>query len=213
MVLTLKRWKSRSSPGIEAGGHIKTHSLVRDPSCKRRRPSFNKGPTPPFARPTHGRATGDAGWSSPVARQAHNLKVVGSNPTPATNDTKHPLSEGPGALLVWANSISVKLHAAWPDTPSTARGLQSDRLAAHERGLYNQVANPAGGSRLQPGAPALSSWICRAPDEDRVRHQLRAVIANDPLGLPRTKSIWQRDSQPNACGNPEAVQAGLQMLL
>ena len=28
-----------------------------------------------------------AGWSSPVARQAHNLKVVGSNPTPATNTT------------------------------------------------------------------------------------------------------------------------------
>ncbi len=28
---------------------------------------------------------GDAGWSSSVARQAHNLKVVGSNPTPATN--------------------------------------------------------------------------------------------------------------------------------
>ena len=27
-----------------------------------------------------------AGWSSLVARQAHNLKVVGSNPTPATND-------------------------------------------------------------------------------------------------------------------------------
>ena len=30
---------------------------------------------------------GGAGWSSPVARQAHNLKVVGSNPTPATNET------------------------------------------------------------------------------------------------------------------------------
>jgi hypothetical protein len=28
-----------------------------------------------------------AGWSSPVARQAHNLKVVGSNPAPATNFT------------------------------------------------------------------------------------------------------------------------------
>ena len=26
----------------------------------------------------------DAGWSSLVAHQAHNLKVVGSNPTPAT---------------------------------------------------------------------------------------------------------------------------------
>ena len=34
-----------------------------------------------------------AGWSSPVARQAHNLKVVGSNPTPATNMTlRTPLS-------------------------------------------------------------------------------------------------------------------------
>ena len=29
-------------------------------------------------------ARGNAGWSSPVARQAHNLKVVGSNPAPAT---------------------------------------------------------------------------------------------------------------------------------
>ena len=26
-----------------------------------------------------------AGWSSPVARQAHNLKAAGSNPAPATN--------------------------------------------------------------------------------------------------------------------------------
>ena len=29
----------------------------------------------------------NAGWSSPVARQAHNLKVAGSNPAPATNIT------------------------------------------------------------------------------------------------------------------------------
>lgn len=35
------------------------------------------------------RLTAGAGWSSPVARQAHNLKVVGSNPTPATN-ASHP---------------------------------------------------------------------------------------------------------------------------
>ena len=35
-----------------------------------------------------------AGWSSPVARQAHNLKVVGSNPTPATSSLKCPLESG-----------------------------------------------------------------------------------------------------------------------
>ena len=32
----------------------------------------------------------NAGWSSPVARQAHNLKVIGSNPIPATNLMKNP---------------------------------------------------------------------------------------------------------------------------
>jgi hypothetical protein len=31
-----------------------------------------------------------AGWSSPVARQAHNLKVIGSNPIPATKLMKNP---------------------------------------------------------------------------------------------------------------------------
>jgi predicted GIY-YIG superfamily endonuclease len=33
----------------------------------------------------YGAAVRVAGWSSPVARQAHNLKVPGSNPGPATN--------------------------------------------------------------------------------------------------------------------------------
>ena len=35
-------------------------------------------------KPQHGHYT-VAGWSSPVARQAHNLKVVSSNLAPATN--------------------------------------------------------------------------------------------------------------------------------
>src|SRR5437763_6430464 len=32
----------------------------------------------------------DAGWSSPVAREAHNLEVVGSNPAPATDVVRLP---------------------------------------------------------------------------------------------------------------------------
>ncbi len=35
-------------------------------------------------------ALADAGWSSPEARRAHNPKVVGSNPTPATKYYKKP---------------------------------------------------------------------------------------------------------------------------
>jgi hypothetical protein len=36
----------------------------------------------------------DAGWSSLVARRAHNPKVVGSNPAPATIFTKEPTIVG-----------------------------------------------------------------------------------------------------------------------
>ena len=37
-----------------------------------------------IAAPNTQDAATTAGWSSPVARQAHNLKVTGSNPVPAT---------------------------------------------------------------------------------------------------------------------------------
>jgi hypothetical protein len=39
----------------------------------------------------------DAGWSSPVARQAHNLKAAGSNPAPATKLS--PLDQSFGSRL------------------------------------------------------------------------------------------------------------------
>ena len=55
MVLRLKTWESRSPPNL------------KNP--------LNLSKTIP---------NNTAGWSSQVARQAHNLKVVGSNPTPAT---------------------------------------------------------------------------------------------------------------------------------
>ena len=82
MVLTLKRWKSRSSPGIVAGvSTVKKPIRMSEPSYRK---VTLKGPSGPFCV-SRLNTRGDAGWSSPVARQAHNLKVVGSNPTPATN--------------------------------------------------------------------------------------------------------------------------------
>ena len=44
-----------------------------------------------------------AGWSSPVARQAHNLKVVGSNPTPAPNFS--PLDHSKGLFCAYLHSL------------------------------------------------------------------------------------------------------------
>ena len=60
MVLRLKARESRSPPGLPSG-------------CEILRPFNSRCRTYRFA----------AGWSSPVARQAHNLKVTGSNPVPA----------------------------------------------------------------------------------------------------------------------------------
>src|SRR5436305_9479565 len=50
----------------------------------------------------------NAGWSSPVARQAHNLKVRGSNPLPATkqHEPKQGVRRNPDAAFV--------SQRAWP---------------------------------------------------------------------------------------------------
>src|SRR5689334_6831412 len=78
MVLLLKQWKSRSSPGF-AGGVVRkpihdVENAAVEPISRRR-----------FCFRGYGLTDVGAGWSSPVARQAHNLKVAGSNPAPATN--------------------------------------------------------------------------------------------------------------------------------
>ena len=116
MVLTLKRRKSRTSPGIEAGvikkpitmtttrakGSIPMALFVSLKRTLKTKPNEAAGFARPNGRPSLCEDSQgpewdrrrlrqynfDAGWSSPVARQAHNLKVVGSNPTPATNTNK-----------------------------------------------------------------------------------------------------------------------------
>ena len=88
MVLPLKRWKSRTPPGsafrAETHSHCQTSNV-----CV---PRFATGAGRCFSHwlltlrivcPLLGEMV-VAGWSSPVARQAHNLKVAGSNPAPAT---------------------------------------------------------------------------------------------------------------------------------
>ena len=60
---------------------INASSLDHDNDTRRPRPPSDAAPP--------GAPHGDAGWSSPVARQAHNLKAAGSNPAPATKTLQH----------------------------------------------------------------------------------------------------------------------------
>ena len=69
MVLRLKTRESRSLPGLLNATQIIFSNHKTD----------RKNVFQPTTSPVN------AGWSSPVARQAHNLKAAGSNPAPATN--------------------------------------------------------------------------------------------------------------------------------
>ena len=70
----------------------------------------------------------DAGWSSPVAREAHNLEVVGSNPAPATwsSDKKSPTgakSGDRGVFLFAGREIE-------PLIPRYSKGLRRSRAVS-----------------------------------------------------------------------------------
>ena len=104
MVLRLKTWESRSPPNLTSDRNLSQtisrqsvarHQAQNQPekpvaagSSKRPNAKGNcpqQWPNPKArAAPADQRSKSVAGWSSPVARQAHNLKVTGSNPVPAT---------------------------------------------------------------------------------------------------------------------------------
>ena len=87
MVLLPKQWKSRSSPGFEASANrepIRNFFKGRCRFAERRLLCLEPTSTRKKRAAERLNIVG-AGWSSPVARQAHNLKVAGSNPAPATN--------------------------------------------------------------------------------------------------------------------------------
>src|SRR6476620_3435265 len=139
MVLTLKRWKSRSSPGIIAGGRAGNPftSQRADPSG---------AALLAFSNAAHGAA----GWSSPVARQAHNLKVVGSNPTPATT-LQSSASQPPAPLLASCRD----------DFPGATSDCGWDRRVG--TAFYPREGDVLFAFHLQSGMArlALSNLFCR----------------------------------------------------
>src|SRR5699024_12748663 len=99
----------------------------------------------------------DAGWSSSVARRAHNPEVAGSNPVPATK-MKGPASAGPLASLAYRHergvldgvavpSWSAPLVIFGPPSPSSAdpcistagprlRCVRTSASVGHRSGIY-----------------------------------------------------------------------------
>src|SRR5690348_388208 len=91
MVLCLKTRESRSLPSLSSSANAPLHHVHS--------------------------SSDDAGWSSPVARQAHNLKVGGSNPPPATTDSNAGFLREP-AFLFFMSADSAKL-ASFTKSPKS----------------------------------------------------------------------------------------------
>ena len=93
MVLRLKTRESRSLPGL-----LKAINTIFSTKTE-------------HGQKTKTNQTNNAGWSSPVARQAHNLKAAGSNPAPATKQT-HDDAMQPKPLT---GDEALKVHAILDD--------------------------------------------------------------------------------------------------
>ena len=76
-----------------------------------------------------------AGWSSLVARQAHNLKAVGSNPTPATNFPPPGGARLCRATLVWSEKHPDRSSALRREREikswKSAKHIRSELLLSH----------------------------------------------------------------------------------
>ena len=73
-----------------------------------------------------------AGWSSPVARQAHNLKVTGSNPVPATRYTRQACAWRVFSFLAGACGADGLARRA---RPRDVRRDRPGRDVVHVRGV------------------------------------------------------------------------------
>jgi hypothetical protein len=128
----------------------------------------------------------DAGWSSPVARQAHNLKAAGSNPAPATTDSclvfgarrtpvlgaflrvaeESSTRAGPGFSAISPYSSARRPSCASASGINTIRSMRlriacaaSARIVGKSRGGSPQVA----ASPARPFRPSTPPCVSRVP--------------------------------------------------
>ena len=133
MVLRPKTRESRSPPGLPRRNH--THPIRQ---CSLRAADN----------------TQIAGWSSPVARQAHNLKVRGSNPLPATTFTerREPSSNNNRrkAVLLSVGLAASDPSATSPPSPRSRPAARSQRRPRADEPSRARSAG-AGWRRLHRG--------------------------------------------------------------
>ena len=111
-----------------------------------------------------------AGWSSLVARRAHNPKVAGSNPAPATNERPGQRPSERGPLVFWSASsgyspevfVSGRVpNGRAPRHQGSCRGHRR-RILGHEHAARGHVG-PFGGLGRRRRAPSRSVCASTSP--------------------------------------------------
>ena len=122
---------------------------------------------------------GNAGWSSPVARQAHNLKAAGSNPAPATNSktikTFAASQQGPVAIFT-------------SSTRRTETGHDNRRSRLGHAGLYPYIAQSKASIAPHTNTPAVG----KRGSKSRVAVEQAAIA---PARRPPSAS-WNNETTP-----------------
>ncbi len=179
MVLSLKRWKSRSSPGIEA-----------------RATCITRYQNPFTISFTHVPNRTVAGWSSPVARQAHNLKVTGSNPVPATKLPKliyrTPKASASGGFLRSRANALVNLTPRGRVSVS-AFGVVDEPVDAPERLRVTGVIFESTDHPLDPMAPTACRLGVQPQSYARAWCLRLRPRARSALGAPGTDNARSLD--------------------
>ena len=127
----------------------------------------------------------DAGWSSPVARQAHNLKVVGSNPTPATK-SKARLASADGLFCVLT---SEQQEAPGLTRRSVGRTSQPGRLA-HRSSLALPAAIRPRLARLI--GRSSQAWVFASIDKSYSIDRPQADRSSPPTPIKNASAEMQR---------------------
>ena len=157
----------------------------------------------------------DAGWSSPVARRAHNPKVAGSNPAPATNwkARKHWVS-GPSALsglLASTGSIYRLGSTSCPVSRAYAVALPVDDLPAVD---WSGGRDEVGEAGRGVGAHAREEVLVGGHGEPRVgmtealAHNLDRSTGGDEQAGVGVAKVVESDAGKPAAGDDAGRRAG-----
>ena len=130
-------------------------------------------------------SNGDAGWSSPVARQAHNLKVTGSNPVPATKYKRaRPRA---GSFIFSRGARRVNPHQPSATRPCRRRRSETQSLSPKPNHKRPAWLKPAGRFAFEPNGrtPGNDRSEQRKPNRSGDRNQMRNEFSRrGPLSRP-----------------------------